>query len=104
MGAKPETKLQNKIRKSLEDNGAWVIKIHGSPFTKKGTPDLLICYRGYFIGMEIKTPGNESNTTELQDYQLKEIKKAGGVAVVISSVEKANKVLSFIDRHFENKG
>lgn len=95
--AKPESALQTKIRKELESQGAWAVKFHGSPYTRKGTPDLLICYKGYFIGMEIKVPGKEHTLTHLQAYQIDKIIEAGGVALVITSVEQALQVLKRID-------
>ncbi|MCK9444985.1 MAG: VRR-NUC domain-containing protein [Tissierellaceae bacterium] len=102
--AKPESNLQTKIRKALESKGAWAVKFHGSPFTKKGTPDLLVCYRGLFIGMEVKLPGKEGTLTELQSYQIRKIKEAGGISLVITSVSQALKVLQIVDKKIRNKG
>lgn len=101
MGSKPESKLQDKIQKFLKSKGAWVVKFHGSPYTKKGTPDLLVCYKGRFIALEVKLPGKENNTTELQMYQIGKIREAGGLAVVVSSVEHVEKLLKFIDNQIK---
>jgi Holliday junction resolvase len=93
-----ETTIQKKMQELVEDRGGWVVKFHGSPFTKKGTPDLLICYRGRFIAIEAKVPGKEDNTTKLQDYQIEQIREAGGFAFIMSSEDDLKELLDSIDR------
>lgn len=99
MASKPESKLQNDIQKRLKSKGAWVLKTHGGPFQRKGIPDLLVCYNGVFIGMEVKLPNKLNTLTELQRNQLRSIKESGGIACVVTSVNGAEKILDKIKFH-----
>jgi Holliday junction resolvase len=90
-----EAPLRRKITKYLERRGAYVCHPHGSAINAKGTPDLLVCYKGRFLGLEVKRPGK--NATELQAHTLGEITEAGGVSSVITSVEEAEAILDRVD-------
>lgn len=87
---KPETLLRGRIIKRLrqERPGFWVV-LHGSAMQKAGMPDILGCYKGRYVGLEVKTPDNKAGATQKQAYTLEEITRAGGIAGVISSVEQA---------------
>ena len=82
-----EKDIELEIRKHLERNlGAYVIKQHGSAFTKPGIPDLTLCLNGWFIGIEVK---NEKGiVSSVQKVHIKNIKKAGGIAFVARSLEE----------------
>lgn len=73
--------IRSKIRPYLESLGARVYKIHGNAFQEAGTPDLLCCLAGRFIGLEVKKRGNKP--TYIQEASLRTIRKAGGIAGVI---------------------
>jgi Holliday junction resolvase len=90
-----EQDYQKKIIKHLEDKGAYVVKVVSA--SKKGVPDLLVCYKGKFLGIEVKTPETWNNTSKLQDYNLKQIQKAGGYASVAVTVDDLKEVLDEID-------
>ena len=76
-----ENKITNKVKKYLDSIGAWHVKFHASMFTKQGVPDVLACYKGKFIGIELKT--NKGIVSELQKYQGREIQKSGGKWFVV---------------------
>lgn len=77
-----EKTFQNKVIKWLESKGAYVIKYWGGgAFTRAGVPDLLVCYNGYFIGVELKA--EKGKASDLQLHNIKEIKKSGGIALVL---------------------
>lgn len=82
-----ESALITKIQKALRERGAYVYKSHGSQFGVAGTPDLLCCVGGRFLALEVKVGTND--TTELQQQRINEIRRAGGSAVVVRSVEEA---------------
>jgi archaeal holliday junction resolvase (hjc) len=75
-----EQDIQRKIIKYLESVGAYVVKVVAS--NKSGTPDILACYRGIFLAVEVKRPETKTNVSELQEYNIKKIKEAGGIAIV----------------------
>ncbi len=48
-----ESEYQDKIKQELKTLDAKAIKIHGNPFTEKGTPDLIGCYKGRMFDVDI---------------------------------------------------
>ena len=93
MPSKPETRLRNAIVKQLriERPGYWQ-HVHGNVFTPSGIPDILGCHRGIFFGFEVKTPGG-GDATNLQEFNLDQIRKSGGVASVIRSFDEARRLV-----------
>lgn len=90
-----EQDYQRKITKYLESKGAYVAKVIVG--NKKGIPDILACYKGKFIAVEVKTPRTINNTSKLQDYNLKKINDSGGYALVAWSIETVTELLEHID-------
>ena len=97
MSQKPETRLMTKILKRLRAEGGWWFKTHGSVYQMAGLPDLVGCHLGHFIGLEIKTPGKEHETSPRQEHTMNRIRKAGGIAAVVSSESGALGVLALIE-------
>lgn len=84
----PEKQVENKIKNYLASIGAYFEKIHGgSIYQASGIPDILACYKGRFIAIEVKRPEG-GVTSPLQKLKLKQIEDAGGVAIVARSVEE----------------
>lgn len=77
-----EKQFENKIKDFLKEQGAWFIKYWaGSKFTKDGIPDLLCCINGHFVAVEVKA--QNGTPSDLQLYNVREIRKAGGFAFVL---------------------
>jgi hypothetical protein len=96
-----ESYTQGRIIRALEARGAYVRKQHQSGYTPSGTPDLLIGYRGSFIGMEVKNENIKDPQRALSLEQLSnahEIQAAGCLFYVVNSVKQAIAVLQDIDR------
>lgn len=91
-----EATLQRKIRALLESRGARVYKQHGDIYSPPGIPDLLICYRGRFVAIEVKMPGKKP--TEMQTRVMEEICAAGGIAFVADKLSQIEEfILAFED-------
>lgn len=89
-----ESSIQRAVIKALrEEHGCYVLKVHGNAHTDAGTPDLLVCYGGRFVGMELKQPGRYVKPKGIQAARLRQIEKAGGVAGVVRSVSDALELL-----------
>lgn len=87
-----ERQITDKIIKELKKRPfLWYYK-SSDRFTS-GIPDLIICYAGKFIALEVKKP--KETATPLQEHILDKIREAGGRACVVTSVAEA---LSFIER------
>jgi len=83
-----EKDIVNAIKKALTKNGAWVVKTHGSIHTA-GLPDLLVCYEGRFVAIEVKRPETRHTVTSRQQAFLDAIEAAGGISGVATSIEEA---------------
>ena len=79
-----ESAIQSRIVAALRKRGAYVAKFSAGDV---GTPDLLICYEGRFFGMEVKQP--KRYPTKIQRHRLEQITLAGGVGIVVRSVDDA---------------
>jgi len=93
----PEARLVKKAKAYIEEKGGRCFKIHGGdPLQEVGIPDLLCCYRGKFIGLEGKQPGQKPSPKQQQI--LDEIGEAGGTALTFSTVGEVITLLAEIDR------
>lgn len=93
MPSKPESKIQKDIVDAIKGAGGFAVKIHGGTFQSRGLPDVNACWEGVYFGLEVKVPGKEDTTTELQKKKLYDICAAGGVGHQVTSVEQALEVL-----------
>ena len=66
-------------------------KEHGGQYGTAGIPDIIVCYKGKFIGLEAKVGNNTA--TNLQEMTIREIRQAGGYAAVVRSVEDVKEIL-----------
>lgn len=99
----PEGKVKAKIKAYLKSLGVWSCTPVGSMYMSAGVPDILCCWQGYFVGIEVKAPGNEGRTTALQDFQLDAIQKAGGIAIVASAVADVEAIFKFIESRYAHE-
>ena len=82
MAMTPEAKVKKQIRAVLDAHGAYYAMPVTGGFGNSGTPDFLVCYKGWFLGIEAKA--GKDKTTALQDAALRKIHLAGGVPLVIN--------------------
>jgi len=96
-----EAQIQALILKFLRTLGpaCWVIK--AAVCNERGVPDILCCYRGRFVGLEVKTAkGRISGPQRVQNDR---IRRACGRAVVVRSVADVRVVLEHIDREVDDE-
>jgi len=74
-----ESQLQTSLLKHLRKVG-WFYK--ASDRFRAGIPDIIGCYKGRFVALELKVEPNKP--TPLQEYELKAIYREGGSAQVVS--------------------
>ena len=80
--------FENKVKAYLKSIGTWYVKYWGGLYTKAGVPDLLICYKGRFLGVEVKADNGEPTMIQLEN--LRAIRKAGGVGILLYPKEFVN--------------
>ena len=88
-----EADLITAIKKHLAtvpETFCW--KEHGGQYGTAGIPDIIVCHRGHFIGLEAKVGKNQP--TKLQTVTIEQIRKAGGIAAVVRSVDDVKAVLA----------
>lgn len=85
-----EAQIQGKILQWLESEGIFAYKVIAS--NKRGIPDIAVVFNGRAYFLEVK--GRYGKTTEIQDYQIQRIANAGGIAVVVRSLEDAKRVFA----------
>ena len=82
MAMTPEKKVKNKVVRLLKEYGAYYFFPASYGMGRSGVPDIVCCLRGRFIGIECKAGKNKP--TPLQEKELADIIKAGGVSCVIN--------------------
>ena len=79
--------------RTLPECFCW--KQHGSGYGSAGLPDIICCYRGRFVGLEVKQPGNK--LTRLQEITLERIRAAWGEAHMVTSVAEVKQILNSLE-------
>ena len=67
----------------------WVVKV--VVCNKRGVPDIICCYKGKFIGLEVKVPN--AKVPPHQIFQGKLINIAGGGWWVVNDTDDVKKIL-----------
>jgi hypothetical protein len=84
--ATPEGKVKDAVRKFLKAKGVWYYQPVQNGMGQVGIPDFICCYKGTFIAIETKAPGNLGGVTANQARVITAIKEHGGLAVVVDDV------------------
>lgn len=80
----PEGRVKDEIRKWLKEQGAYVFSSVQMGIGSR-TLDLLVCWKGRFVAIEVKAPGKKP--TKLQLQIMADISKAGGVSMWTDCLE-----------------
>ncbi len=81
-----ELVIRRAIVRALRERGCWVVVTTGVSLV--GCPDLLVCTpEGKFLAPEVKVPGRYPKP--IQRKVMRDIRNAGGIAVVVRSVDDA---------------
>ena len=76
-----EKNFENKVKRWLKSKGVYHFKYFGNAFSTAGIPDLIACVNGRFVGIELKS--EKGKTSQLQEYNLRQIEKSGGISIVL---------------------
>lgn len=87
---KNEAAFKQRITRELKARGAYVFAPVQTGYGER-TVDMLVCFSGRFIGIEVKHGRN--TPTEKQLATLKKIEAAGGIAVLAYSWDDVLKAL-----------
>ena len=97
-----EAQFSREVTQYLESKGAIVNNQTGSMFSKVGVSDLLVCYKGFFIALELKV--GDYTADQLQISYLQKIREAGGFGLILrDTLQELMVLLSCIDHGIERQ-
>jgi len=96
-----ETDVKRQIKDTLHAVGALPVSIWQGMMSKKGVSDILVCYQGKFVAIEVKKPGWKLPGRQAKSYQhyyrqkefIDQVKAAGGIGFFANCVEDVVKEL-----------
>lgn len=88
-----EKAFEEQVKKWLKEHGAWYVKTWSNGVQRSGIPDLIVCWKGHFIGLELKAENGRPSA--LQMHEVEQIWKAGGKAFITrpSDWDEVKKIL-----------
>jgi len=95
MPTTPEGKLKRKCRNWLRKNNMCFFQVLST--SSGGCPDDLLCYAGTFIGVEYKSDTGQPDARQL--VMIDRIKKWGGYACIIRSLDELKDLISDIEHN-----
>lgn len=90
-----EYDFQKDVIAYLKKNKIWHYRTQMG--SNSGLPDIIACYRGMFVGIELKREDGKGKPTEQQLKVQDDIEDAGGTGLIISSIEELHKALDKLD-------
>ena len=97
-----ESAVVADILKYLRAHGAYAEKLHGDAI-QAAVLDIMACYRGRFILLEVKRAANLEATAR-QKYTIAQVNMAGGISLKVSSVDEVAAILEAINDELETRG
>lgn len=91
-----ESAFQREAKELIESMGGYTIKVHVSAYQSQGEPDLICCYKGRFVAFELKVDDNKPSALQLE--KIEDIKRAGGIALPVYSINEIKETLYEISR------
>lgn len=97
MALTPEKKVKNRVVTILQARAAYYFYPVTGGFGASGVPDIIMCYLGWFIGIECKAGKN--TLSALQRQNIARIEKAGGITLVINedNIHEVSEILDKIE-------
>lgn len=92
-----ERDITAQIMDYLHVRGCYPIKILGGLGMRRGTPDILACWQGRFLAIEVKAPSrrtSERGGLSIEQWEhLERVKQAGGIALVAYDLDDVIKAM-----------
>ena len=94
MATTPEGKVKAQCKKLLDSRGIWHFSPVSNGMGRHGIPDVICCWEGKFLGVEMKAPGKRANVSALQEREINAIRLAKGLAIVVDDVSQLEELLN----------
>lgn len=95
-----EDKVQKDILAYLKKNRVFHFRFQAQS-NLNGVPDIICCYKGLFIGLELKREKG-GKASGLQERKIEAINNAGGIGLVVRSVEEVETLFGLINMTIHN--
>jgi hypothetical protein len=90
-----EYDFQKEVLAYLNANHIWHYRTQMG--TQSGLPDIIACYRGFFVGLELKREDKKGRPTEQQLKVNKDLKESGATAEFIDNMEDLIRLFEGLD-------
>lgn len=90
-----EKTIVARVIEQARGMGFWTMKNHGSAYSVKGLPDVLVIKGGRAAWMEVKRPGQ--HPTRVQEHLMRQLSAAGCPVCVVHSAADARHFLEAIE-------
>lgn len=88
----PEGRIKTAIRQYLDGAGIYYDSVRGGTYSRPGSPDLVMCLGGHYIGLEVKAA--DGRLSHIQSMRARAIERSGGVYLVIHTLGEVMDVVS----------
>ena len=95
MAKTKESKLEEEVERLMQRKGIWQLARYQAQSNQNGLPDRLYLYKGYLLGLELKT--DEGEPTKLQLRKIDEINKNGGIGLIVRDTKTIEHLIKIID-------
>ena len=95
MAKTKESKLEEEVDRLMKKKGIWQLVRYQAQSNQNGLPDRLYLYKGYLLGLELKTP--KGRPTDLQLQKIRAINENGGIGLIIRDTKTVEELIKIID-------
>ena len=92
----PESFEKQDIRNYLRQRNIWHFMPQGTGFGTNGIPDIIGCYKGRFIAIELKAGKGVASSAQLEF--IRRVNEAGGIGFVAYDLDTVIEKLGLGDR------
>ena len=93
----PESKLMVRVKKRLEGRGYFVLKNHGSIFSLRGLPDLLVSSGRRHFWVELKVPKKnvslEDQLSPSQRVLIRDMRARKELVYIVGDLDQLEEIL-----------
>lgn len=92
-----EGKLEEQVERFMRNKGIWQLARYQAQSNQYGIPDRLYLYKGYLLGLELKT--DIGKPTKLQLKKIEEININGGIGLLVRNVKTVEQLIKCINAY-----
>lgn len=92
-----ESRLERQVEDYMRKRRVWQLARYQAQSNQNGIPDRLYLYKGFLLGLELKT--KKGNPTDLQLKKIKAINDNGGIGIIVTDIDIIIDLLNIIDKY-----